>query len=506
MKKYTVLFLFLFSWIIYTHTASAEMLNEWEKQTTDNSYKVWTVKFNKLLNKESIHNNNIYVMDVKKNKKIQTNIIMGKDGYSIMVEAPPNGYSEGEYTMFIQGVMSRSNETVKSTKFPFSVVPLSIVLTNVSQNILIPQTLDTLHNDAVKTMSIEWNYEEIKEINESTYQVKGTIQNTSKVITLQVVLDSLYFTTFTNNLLAPVVPIGDSEEGYRDAKLLEFLYKELIQNSKNLVQPDLLVASHLKGTIHSTLFKSMANEYLDSTVFDTAIKEEKEISSCLSDLIVARAFLLPVDAGVSSEKCIEMIFDYIDASYKLDAEDISVETIDALQLEYNIKTFNDFSVALKNEVDGMSGYWLKLYTDFSFNAELYVLEEKEWGQIQGKRYLIHVGDEDIRNVEGLHTADRITLTSVWDKETFMRYMKNIYNTTTAKYLGDNYYSNTTTITNVSSKTGTHSLLTVNRDGSAIKNTSPSKVELIRLKEPSFWQTLNPFYDNFDYLEDMKNRY
>lgn len=503
MKKHTIVFLLLFSWIFFVQKASAETWHEWERQTTTNQHKSWTITFNKQLKEESVHEKNIFLVDVAAEKKFYTDLILGKDGRSIIVKAPTNGYVKGEYLLAIHGVQSITEEIIEPTAFNFLVEPQVVHIKDIEEIINLPETIEIVEEGKVKEEKVDWNLDALEKVDTYTFEIKGTVYNTSKEVAVQVILDEVYFTTLLNNLLAPVTPTGDNSEGYRNAKLIEFLLKELVQNPENFLQLDALVTAHLKGTVESTVLKVMANEFLNKYVFDASVKEEKQISACLSDLIVAQMTLSSVDAGVSAQKCVENIFDYIYKTFDLDPKDVTGDTLDAIQLKTDDHPkFRDASVALKDKVDGMEGYWLAVYTKGVIDKDLYVLKENKKGEIEGTRYMIHYGEENERKVKGHRTEDKIILTSYYGEEAFNRYMKNVYGIKNAKYLGDDYYTNTSTISNDNLKTGHHTMISMDRSGNPNYNLTAESIKYIRVEKPPF----KLFYNNFDYLEDLKYRY
>lgn len=79
---------------------------EWEETHLVEPFKEWTIEFSEEIERDSVNNDNIYVENHL--GEIQnTEVYMGNDSKTIIVEPPIDGYSsEYDYTLYIQNIYS----------------------------------------------------------------------------------------------------------------------------------------------------------------------------------------------------------------------------------------------------------------------------------------------------------------------------------------------------------------------------------------------------------------
>lgn len=98
LKKRTVFtftFMLMMAFISMNIFAAAEGTKELEKAVDIKADKVWTIKFNKKLKRETVNNVNVKVEKVVggKGTVIYPKVVLGNDGQSILVNAPTEGYT-----------------------------------------------------------------------------------------------------------------------------------------------------------------------------------------------------------------------------------------------------------------------------------------------------------------------------------------------------------------------------------------------------------------------------
>lgn len=96
---YMSLPVFLFTWLLLTISTSAETF---ETKTGIDSHHNWTIKFNDDINKDTVNNQNIYVVDSEYNF-VATNVYLHEDNKRLVkIEAPTEGYKDGAtYKIYI---------------------------------------------------------------------------------------------------------------------------------------------------------------------------------------------------------------------------------------------------------------------------------------------------------------------------------------------------------------------------------------------------------------------
>ena len=106
MKKYFSILLILFSLLIWVVPAQAATIpagfNTWPQETTTDTHKIWTVKFNAPMDVNTVNSSNIYVTD-DNNLPFKTTLTRTTDGASVQV-SPVSTYTIGkEYWLFVTG-------------------------------------------------------------------------------------------------------------------------------------------------------------------------------------------------------------------------------------------------------------------------------------------------------------------------------------------------------------------------------------------------------------------
>lgn len=119
MKKYLSILVVMFSILIWIAPANAATIpvgfSTWTEQTTTDTQKAWTVKFNAPMDIQTMNNNNIYVTD-DSNVLVKTTLTRSTDGASVLVKSV-SAYTVGKkYWLFMTGDIATNSGNRQLTK------------------------------------------------------------------------------------------------------------------------------------------------------------------------------------------------------------------------------------------------------------------------------------------------------------------------------------------------------------------------------------------------------
>ncbi|WMJ16493.1 Ig-like domain-containing protein [Geobacillus proteiniphilus] len=241
-----------------------------------------------------------------------------------------------------------------------------------------PEEVTVVYNSGeMGKAKVTWDYNHLQTIDKGVYEVKGKVSGTNKLAVLKILVDELYITdtikTYINNLTAPIISENTKNgEEVRNAKLFEFLVQQFVHHPEDLINRENLIRAHLINSAKNTAFKQITKAFLDK-YFDRKNPQEREISNCLSELITARAFGEITDLHVSTNKCLNNIFSYIEKSIGMDLESFDPSYLDTIAFNENktpkfkdivskFKSYRDYKPpkAKKPEENGnydLTGLW-----------------------------------------------------------------------------------------------------------------------------------------------------
>ncbi|MBO8155558.1 MAG: hypothetical protein H0Z32_03765 [Bacillaceae bacterium] len=84
---------------------------QWETKRTVNAFHTWKIKMNIPIDSNSVHGENIYILDSQLNR-VDIQIVPLID--EIAIKPPKGGYKPGTYTLYIKEVRSRKNAVMKT--------------------------------------------------------------------------------------------------------------------------------------------------------------------------------------------------------------------------------------------------------------------------------------------------------------------------------------------------------------------------------------------------------
>jgi len=140
MKRSFSVLLILLSILVWVSPAQAATVptgfNTWLQQTTTDTHKVWTVKFSKPMDNNTVNSSNIYMTD-DNNLLVKTTLIRSADGASVQV-SPVSAYSVGKkYWLFMTGDITTNSGKQQLTKplvMPFIVTSPDSKISSISSS------------------------------------------------------------------------------------------------------------------------------------------------------------------------------------------------------------------------------------------------------------------------------------------------------------------------------------------------------------------------------------
>lgn len=475
-------------------------------KATNDQFKNWKITFNQPVAPSTVSNEKVIIYDNLKNKVEETELVM-TDENKLIVYAPKKGYKPGRYLMEIKDLYSMKGKKIKPTKFQFTVERNYVVQKHIidyKEPIDFPEKVKLNVQGEDKEYKVSWDREDVQILGNNEYVVSGQVKDKNTVVYMKFLVDELYIKDYVERIGSSLTAEVQGDKELRDAKVVEFFMKNLY-NADSLTI-DKLIVDHINSSSTQQLMDVILRRMIGEIQFNKESKEEKEIVACLSDMMVARAFINLSDTASAAKKCSDTIFTYLEDTLDIDKSDVTAENINTASkyIESYDKTLSDYSYALSKGVNGINGYWF-LYSDDAYGkpndsmSSLLYLKEKD-DEIKGNIYRVvpDLNNAEFKNkIEGQFNKQDmlVSLKEYLGKDEFNAYVK-YFDNHTLKYSDGYYRPISFSPEKLSGK------FTVNGYGRyEMVYLNELNIKLIRVKKPK-----SLFYNEFDYLKDLKNAY
>ena len=284
---------------------------------------------------------------------------------------------------------------IKPTKFQFTVEGNYVAQKHIidyKEPIDFPEKVKLNVQGEDKEYKVSWDREDVQILGNNEYVVSGQVKDTNTVVYMKFLVDKLYIKDYVERIGSSLTAEVQGDKELRDAKVVEFFMKNLY-NADSLTI-DKLIVDHINSSSTQQLMDVILQRMIGEIQFNKESKEEKEIVACLSDMMVARAFLNLSDTASAAKKCSDTIFTYLEDTLYINKSDVTAENINTASKyigRYD-ETLSDYSYAFSKGVNGINGYWF-LYSDNVYDKQnesvssLLYLEEKD-DEIKGNIYRV----------------------------------------------------------------------------------------------------------------------
>ncbi|MCP1143693.1 DUF5050 domain-containing protein [Lysinibacillus endophyticus] len=308
-----------FSVAIDTTQAAEQQWVEISSKSTTDLNKPWTITFSKDVDKSSVNLSTLYVVDSKGLiLEVNTPVVNGNQ----IVVTPKHSYIAGEtYTLYLKNIKSSSGETLKDTKFNFTVLETNNApklvkeipnqSTTVGENLTInlgdyfvdTDKGDTLTYTATKGQITgnSWVYEATKEVVESV-TITATDKagkNVKSIFTISVkavpTQNTLYDTIY--NALVNIQPEVDVSQFTTDSALVFDILEKVLDD-----HPEIYYFQHKGSLFWSNGRFELKYRYSESEILSMNSQLEQVSNKIISQNITA---------GMSDFEKVKAIHDYV---------------------------------------------------------------------------------------------------------------------------------------------------------------------------------------------------